>query len=191
MAIRDILEIGHPLLRTAASPVELQNLNSPAVQGLIDDLIDTMRDANGAGLAANQVGEPLQVCVLEVSDNPRYPYKPTIPLTVLINPVLEVVGSETFENYEGCLSVPNLRGLVPRHTQIRVRALDRRGDAIDAEVSGLTAATYQHEVDHLRGVLFVDAVADTASLCTWNEFELRHKDAFVARARALVSRYGG
>ncbi len=190
MAIRKIATIGHPVLREWARPVSREELASRPVQAFIDDLVETMRDANGAGLAANQVHEPVRICAIEVSDNPRYPYKPNIPLTILVNPQLDLVGDETFDNYEGCLSVPNLRGLVPRRTQVRVRAWDRHGAPIDAVVKGLSAGTYQHEVDHLDGVLFVDRVADSRTLCTWAEFDRFHRAAFVERATALVRRFG-
>ncbi len=190
MAIRKIAAIGHPVLRERARPVSREELASPATQTFIDDLIETMRDANGAGLAANQVHEPVRICAIEVSDNPRYPYKPNIPLTILVNPELELVGDETFDNYEGCLSVPNLRGLVPRRAQVHVRAWDRRGETIDMVVKGLTAGTYQHEVDHLDGLLFVDRVVDSKTLCTWAEFDRFHRAAFVERATALVRRFG-
>ncbi len=190
MAIRKIASIGHPVLREPTRPVSREELASPAMQAFIDDLVETMRDASGAGLAANQVHEPVRICAIEVSDNPRYPYKPNIPLTILVNPQLELVGDETFDNYEGCLSVPNLRGLVPRRTQVHVRAWDRRGEAIDMVVKGLSAGTYQHEVDHLDGFLFVDRVVDTHTLCTWAEFDRFHRAAFVERATALVRRFG-
>jgi peptide deformylase len=190
MAIRKIASIGHPVLRQSARTISRAELASPAVQAFIDDLVETMRDANGAGLAANQVYEPVRICAIEVSDNPRYPYKPNIPLTVLVNPQIELVGDETFENYEGCLSVPNLRGLVPRSTEVRLRAWDRHGADIDRTVSGLSAGTYQHEVDHLDGVLFVDRVIDPKTLCTWAEFDRFQREAFVARARELVRRFG-
>jgi peptide deformylase len=149
-----------------------------------------MRDANGAGIAANQVHEAVRVCVIEVANNPRYPYKPNWPLTVLVNAVLEPTTSETFLNNEGCLSVPNLRGEVPRFTGVRVRALDRHGKDLDFEVRGLTAGTFQHELDHLDGKLFVDRVVDTRTLCTWADFERFHKERFVERAKALVARFG-
>lgn len=186
MTVRDILHIGHPVLRERAQPVD------PAdVQDLIDDLVDTMRAANGAGLAANQIGAPVQVCVIEVRPaNPRYPYKPEIPLTVLINPELEVLTEETFANYEGCLSVPGLRGVVDRAVEVRVRALDRGGDQIDAVVRGLSAGTFQHETDHLHGTLFIDRVTDTRTLCTWDEFRARHEADFITRVEALVTRFG-
>ena len=130
------------------------------MQELVDDLIDTMRDANGAGLAANQIGVTRRVVVIEVGDNPRYPYKPRIPLTVAINPVIEPLDDELVEINEGCLSVP-LRGVVARHVNIRVRYLDRDGVEHDEVKRGLTAGTWQHECDHLDGVLIVDRVVDT------------------------------
>jgi peptide deformylase len=170
--------------------VSREELAAPAIQSFIDDLVETMRDARGAGLAANQVHEPVRICAIEVSDNPRYPYKPNIPLTILVNPEVERLGDETFDNYEGCLSVPDLRGVVPRHTRVHVRAWDRHGNDIDMTVDGLSAGTYQHEVDHLDGVLFVDRVVDSKTLCTWAEFDRHHRAAFVERATALVRRFG-
>jgi peptide deformylase len=190
VSIRKIATIGHPVLRQRAREVGSDELRSADMQRFIDDLVETMRDANGAGLAANQVYEPVRVCAIEVKDNPRYPYKPEIPLTVLINPTLEPLGTEVFENYEGCLSVPNLRGVVERFTMVRLRALDRNGEPIDREVRGLSAGTFQHEVDHLDGRIFVDRVKDTRTLTTWQDFERYHQKAFVERARALVARFG-
>ena len=127
-------------------------LASPEVQTLIDDMIDTMHAANGAGLAANQVHESVRIAVIEVDHNPRYPYKPPIPLTVVVNPVIEPVDDETVEINEGCLSVPDLRGNVWRIVNIRVRYLDRHGVAHDEIKRGLTAGTFQHECDHLDGL---------------------------------------
>lgn len=190
MAIRKIAQIGHPVLRERAREVTRDELRSPEMQRFIDDLVETMRDANGAGLAAIQVHEPIRIAAVEVRNNPRYPYKPEIPLTILVNPVLTPVGDETFENYEGCLSVPNLRGLVSRSLHLHVRAWDRHGNEIDEVVHGLKAGTYQHEVDHLDGVIFVDRVRDPRSLTTWTEFERYHRDAFVARISELVARVG-
>ena len=188
--LRKIAQIGHPVLRQPAREVSRDELATPAIQQFIDDLIDTMRDANGAGLAANQVFEPIQICAIEVSDNPRYPYKPNIPLTVLVNPVLTPLDDEQFDNYEGCLSVPNIRGVVPRYVNLRVRALDRHGEEIDHTVRGVTAGTYQHEVDHLAGVLFLDKVVDPRTLCTWTEFERFHKAGFIEQITAFVKRVG-
>ena len=190
MALRKIATIGHPVLRELARALTLDELASPATQALIDDMIETMRDANGAGIAANQVYAPVQICVICVENNPRYPYKPNFPLTVLVNPVVEALTTETFRNFEGCLSVPNLRGEVERFTQVRVRALDRNGGPLDFDVKGLTAGTFQHELDHLRGKLFVDRVTDTTTLCTLSEFERHFQAGFVERAKALVAKYG-
>ncbi len=190
MAIRKIAQVGHPVLRQVAREVGRDELFSDEMQRFIDDLVETMRDANGAGLAANQIYEPVQICAIEVGENPRYPYKPKIPLTILVNPKIEPLTDETFENYEGCLSVPDMRGIVRRHVEIRVRAWDRYGEPIDRIVRGLSAGTFQHEVDHLYGKLFLDRVEDPRTLCTWANFERYHKDAFVKRVEALVARFG-
>lgn len=190
MALRKIATIGHPVLRERAREVTRDELADASLQRLIDDMVDTMRDANGAGLAANQVHEPVRICVIEVANNPRYPYKPNWPLTILVNPAVLATTDEVFLNNEGCLSVPNLRGEVQRFAGVRVRAWDRSGKDVDFEVRGLTAGTFQHEVDHLDGKLFVDRVADTRSLCTWSDFERFHRAAFVERATALVARFG-
>jgi peptide deformylase len=193
VTVRTIRQIGDPVLRQRAHEVDPSTIGSARVQGVVDDLIDTMRDANGAGLAANQIGVLDRIVVMEVGDNPRYPYKPRIPLTVAINPVVDPVpgadGSpETVDINEGCLSVP-LRGVVPRHVHVRVRYLDRDGVAHDEVVHGLTAGTWQHECDHLDGVLVVDR-ADPRTLATWAEYEAHHRDAFVARITEFVARVG-
>src|SRR5580692_1477584 len=189
MAIRKIAQIGHPVLRQVAREVTREHLATPAMQQFIDDLIETMRDADGAGLAAIQVYEPIRICAIEVRDNPRYPYKPKIPLTILVNPTLTPVGDELFDNNEGCLSVPNLRGVVKRFVHVRVQAQDRDGHPIDEVVHGLKAGTYQHEVDHLNGRVFVDR-ADPATFATWTEFERHHRAAFVEQVQQLVARVG-
>ena len=189
MATRDILTIGHPILRQPARALTDEEIASAPIQQLIDDMIETMRDASGAGIAANQVGEAVQVAVMEVTDNPRYPYKPPIPLTVAVNPVIEPLDDELVEINEGCLSVP-LRGNVMRHVNVRIRYQDRDGGHHDDVVRGLTAGTWQHECDHLGGVLFVDRVADPTTLATWDEFEAHHRDAFVERITAFVARVG-
>ena len=190
MAILKIATLGHPVLREVARPVTLEQLRTPELQGFIDDLVETMFDANGAGLAANQVYRPVQICAICVKNNPRYPYKPNYPLTVLVNPVLTLLGEDNFLNYEGCLSVPNLRGEVRRSAHVHVHALDREGKELDFEVKGLTAGTFQHEVDHLYGKIFVDRVENTHSLATWGDFERHHQAAFIERAKAIVAKYG-
>jgi peptide deformylase len=191
VTVREILTVGHPLLRQPAEEIPVGEIASGDVQQLIDDLVDTMRHANGAGLAANQIGVPRRAAVIEVAnDNPRYPYKPLIPLTVVINPVIEPIDEEMVEINEGCLSVPNLRGLVARHVNVRVRWLDRSGTPHDEVRRGLTAGTFQHECDHLDGVLFLDRVTDPTTFTTWEQFERFHRDAFVERITAFVARVG-
>jgi len=190
VAVREIVTIGDPVLRERAREVTPEELRSPDVQHLIDDLIETRRAANGAGLAANQVGEALRIAVAEVEGvNPRYPYKPPIPLTVMVNPVIEPADGETIEINEGCLSVPDLRGYLRRHLNVRVKYLDRDGKEHVEVKRGLTAGTFQHEVDHLDGVLFVDR-ADPRTLATWEQFDRNQRVDFEARARAIVERAG-
>lgn len=190
MTVRDVATVGHPFLREWALPVEPSSLGEPATQDFIDDLVETMRCYNGAGLAAPQVLDARRIVAIEVSANPRYPYKPDIPLTVLVNPEIETLSDETFDNNEGCLSVPNLRGVTKRFVRIGVRALDRHGAPWEREIRGLSAVTFQHEVDHLNGTLFLDRVEDPTTLTTWEQFERFGKDEFTNRAAALVARFG-
>ncbi len=190
MTVRPIATIGHPVLRQPAREVAVDELGTGEIQRFIDDLIDTMRNAHGAGLAANQVNEAVRIAVIEVDHNPRYPYKPPIPLTVVVNPVLEPLDDELVEINEGCLSVPDLRGDVFRHVNVRVRYLDRHGGVHDEVKRGLTAGTFQHECDHLDGRLFVDRVRDTRTLSTWEQFERYRRDEFVARITEFVRRVG-
>lgn len=190
MSVREILHVGNPLLRERSREISRDELASPEMQQLIDDLIDTMHAANGAGIAAPQVGELVRITTIEVTKNPRYPYKPPIPLTIVVNPVIEFLDDELVEVNEGCLSVPNMRGNVMRHVNIRVRYLDRHGVEHDEVKRGLTAGTFQHEIDHLDGLLFLDRVADTRTLTTWEQFERFHRAAFVERITAFVERVG-
>ncbi len=189
MAVRTILQIGNPELRVTATPVDPGAIAGQEIQSLVDDLIDTMRAANGAGLAATQIGEHVRIAVMEVTDNPRYPYKPALPLTVAINPVIEPKDDELVEINEGCLSIP-LRGSLMRHVNIRVRYLDREGNQHDEIKRGLTAGTWQHEVDHLNGVLFVDRVEDPTTLATWEEWNAHHREAFIERITRFVEQVG-
>ncbi len=190
MAVREILTVGHPVLRERAREVTAIELASPAVQQLIDDLVDTMHAANGAGIAANQIGVPLRITTIEVNHNPRYPYKPQIPLTIVVNPRIEFLDDELVEINEGCLSVPNLRGNVMRHVNISVQYLDREGVAHHEIKRGLTAGTFQHECDHLDGRLFLDRVTDPTTFTTWEQFERFHRAAFVERITEFVRRVG-
>ena len=192
MSVLEIVTVGDPVLRERASELTAEELASDEVQGFIDDMIETMRAASGAGLAANQVGSLRRIAVVEVpaGGNPRYPYKPPIPLTVMVNPSLEPVGEEAVEINEGCLSVPGLRGTVDRYAAVRVRYLDRFGEPGDELRRGLTAGTFQHEVDHLDGVLFLDRVRRPETFATWEQFDRFGRAEFEATARAIVERLG-
>ena len=185
-----IAQIGHPILRQPTRILTREELLSEEIQSFLDDLVETMREASGAGLAANQVYQSLRICAVEVRNNSRYPYRPNIPLTILVNPVLTPASDETFINYEGCLSVPNLRGQVRRHCEVHVDALDREGNSISTVVKGMTAATYQHEVDHLDGRIFLDRVEDPNSVVTLENFQRYCMDKVAADVEALVKRYG-
>jgi peptide deformylase len=178
VAIRKIAQMGEPVLRRRADPIVPSEIRGAFVQTLIDDMIETMHDADGAGLAAPQVYESLQLCVIEVDKNPRYPQFESIPLTVLINPVVTpLVGTngvlsveDSFQMYEGCLSVPGMRGQVVRPRKVRVQALDRAGNALDFVWESFRAVVVQHETDHLLGTLYVDRV-DPKTLTFLREYE--------------------
>jgi peptide deformylase len=189
MAIRAILHVGHPVLRRQLEPVPQNQITSPEIQALIDDLIDTMRHANGAGIAANQIGAEVQIATIEVTQNPRYPYKPPIDLTVIINPTFRPLDGETVTINEGCLSVPGLRGDLQRHVSIEVSYLDRHGEQHTEVRRGLTAGTFQHEIDHLNGRMILDHI-DPATYTTWEMFDRYHRDAFVTRIESFVARIG-
>jgi peptide deformylase len=190
MAVRPVLEIGHPVLSRPAKPVDVDQIPSARVQSWIDDLIDTMRDRNGAGIAANQVGIEYRLFVVEVLDNPRYPYKPTIPLTILVNPEIRFLSDKMFTNNEGCLSVPNLRGDVSRHLEVEMSGYDRNGKHHAFEVKGYSAGTFQHEFDHLDGVLFPHRVTDPRTFSTWDVFKEYRQAEFTAQVESLVKTWG-
>jgi peptide deformylase len=177
-----ITTAGDPVLRERTLPISLQELRSPGVQRLIDDLIETRRAAGGAGLAAPQVSVSKRIAVVEVDDatRRRYPYKPLVPLRVIVNPVVEPLSDEQLLVNEGCLSVPGMRADVPRFTHIAVHYVDRDGSPREEVFDGLTAGTVQHEVDHLDGVLFLDR-ADPRSISTWEQFERHGMAAFRER----------
>ncbi len=156
--IRDVLKMGDPVLLQQARPVE--KFDTPELHALLTDLRDTMAHLAGAGLAAPQIGVSLQVVIFGVQKNPRYPQAEEVPDTVLINPVLTPLSDELEEDWEGCLSVPGLRGMVPRHTQLRYQGYDEKGNRIDRSVSGFHARVVQHECDHLIGVLYPMRIRD-------------------------------
>jgi peptide deformylase len=159
MAVREILKMGDERLLRVAQPVKA--FNTPELQALLKDLDDTMLAANGAGLAAPQIGVDLQVVVFGSGEgNPRYPDAPVVPYTVLINPVLTPIGDEEEEGWEGCLSVPGLRGVVPRFKRLRYQGFDETGQPIDRTVEGFHARVVQHECDHLIGKLYPMRVRD-------------------------------
>src|SRR5881296_4574367 len=145
MAILKVARLGHPLLRQVAKPVPRDEIGSPEIQRLIDDMVETMREYDGAGLAANQVHTLRQIAVIEVLGNPRYPDAPSIPLMVVVNPVVTPLTDELEEGWEGCLSVPDMRGMVPRYTAVRLQCLDREGQKIDIIAKDFFARVFQHE----------------------------------------------
>ena len=170
MSILKVARLGHPVLRQVTDPLSLRRLQSEEVQKFIDDMIETMKEYDGVGLAADQVHESKQIAVLEVADNPRYPEKPRVPLTVLINPKITPLTEETEDDWEGCLSVPDLRGKVPRFKSIRVQAWDRSGKELDFVAQEFHARVIQHEWDHLNGKVYLDRMRDLSTLTFLMEF---------------------
>jgi peptide deformylase len=162
MAIREILKMGDPRLLRVAQPVTA--FDTPELHALVADLFDTMRAANGAGLAAPQIGVDLQLVIFGFTRNPRYPGREAVPETVLLNPVITPLSDEIVEGWEGCLSVPGLRGLVPRHARIRYAGQDLRGRPIEREAEGFHAVVVQHECDHLIGRLYPTRMTDLTRL---------------------------
>jgi len=175
MATLDIIEIGHPSLREVASEVPVDQIKHADVQEFIDALIETSRHAGAVGIAANQVDKLWRIFVVEVADNPVWP---TYPLTVVINPTITYLTEDRFENYEGCLSIPRLRGVVHRCPVIQVTGYDRNALSVDFEVRGVAASIFQHETDHLNGVLFPDRLIDPRTLSTNEEFVQRYAESF-------------
>jgi peptide deformylase len=158
MTVREILRMGDPRLLRVAEPV--REFGTPAMDGLIADMFDTMQAAHGAGLAAPQIGVNLQLVIFGFRQNQRYPQAPAVPETVLINPVLTPLSDEMEEGFEGCLSVPGLRGSVPRYTRLRYEGVDQHGNAFARDVEGFHARVVQHEVDHLLGILYPRRIRD-------------------------------
>ena len=170
VSILKVTRLGHPVLRKITEQVPPQELQSPAMQKFIDDMVETMKEYDGVGLAADQVFESKQVAVLEVADNPRYPNKPAVPLTVLVNPKITPLSEEMEEDWEGCLSIPDLRGLVPRYKTIHVQALGRNGEPLDFVAKDFHARVIQHEFDHLNGKVYLDRMRDLTTLAFLQEF---------------------
>ena len=162
MAVRRILRMGDPRLLQVSAPVT--EFDTPALHALIADMTETMAAAHGAGLAAPQIGVPLRVVIFGGAPSPRYPDAGDVPWTVLINPVLEPLSDQQQEDWEGCLSVPGLRGRVPRFTRLRYAGHDVRGERFERDVQGFHARVVQHEVDHLDGVLYPQRMHDLRTL---------------------------
>jgi peptide deformylase len=158
MTVREILKMGDPRLLRVAQPVE--QFDTPELTELIDDMFETMKHANGAGLAAPQIGVDLQLVIFGFDRNERYPEAPAVPKTVLINPTITPLGDGEVDGWEGCLSVPGLRGVVPRWERIRYTGVDPQGNVIDREADGFHARVVQHEVDHLLGRLYPTRMRD-------------------------------
>jgi len=172
MSVLNIARLGHPKIRNGAEPVSEKELLSQERQKFIDDLVETMREANGVGIAAPQVHVSQQIIAIEVSpENPRYPNQAAVPLTILINPKIIQHEDETEDGWEGCLSVPDLRGQVPRWTWVKVAGLDRHGHAVEFEAQKFFARVIQHEVDHLNGKVFLDRLPDLHTLTHLREYE--------------------
>ncbi len=173
MAILKVARLGHPVLRRRAEPLTPETLALPETQRLIDDMIETMREYDGAGLAGNQVHALQRIAVIEVQANPRYPDAPHIPLMVVVNPVVTPLTDETEDGWEGCLSVPDMRGVVPRFTAVRLECLDRSGARVDLVAKDFFARVIQHEADHLDGIVYVDRMRDLSTLSYMAEWQ-RH-----------------
>ncbi len=170
MAILKVTRLGHPVLRKVTENISVKELKTAAMQRFIDDMVETMKEYDGVGLAADQVFTSKQLAVLEVADNPRYPNKGKVPLTVLVNPKITPLSDEMEEDWEGCLSIPDLRGSVPRYKRIHVSALDRDGSKLDFTVKDFHARVIQHEYDHLNGKVYLDRMRDLSTLSFLQEF---------------------
>ena len=158
MAVREVLRMGHPVLRERAKPVD--KLGTPELAALVADMKDTMAAKNGAGLAAPQIGVGQRVVIFGVTPNPRYPDAEEVPFTVLVNPKIVLLTREVEEGWEGCLSVPGMRGVVPRYTKLRYSGFDEHGNPIEREAEGFHARVVQHECDHLDGILYPQRMTD-------------------------------
>ena len=173
--ILKVARLGHPAIRSPARTVDPAMIKSLEFQRLLDDMVDTMREYSGVGLAAPQVHLSIQVAVLEVSHHPRYPDMPEVPLTYLINPQVTVLDPALVEDWEGCLSIPEMRGLAPRYKQLRVIALGRLAEQLDFVASDFHARVIQHETDHLKGEVYLDRMPHLRSLshlAEWQRFVL-------------------
>ena len=172
MAVRDIIRMGHPTLRTPARPLTDAEITSPDTRRLVDDMIDTLHHSGGIGLAAPQIDVPVRLAIIEIDpEASRYGDIPPMPLTVFVNPRIEVVDEASAGFWEGCLSVPGLRGWVERPQHVRVSARNLAGEPLELELRGFLATVFQHEFDHLDGRLYIDRMTDPTRLMFEEEFE--------------------
>ena len=184
----NIAQIGHPILRNKTKDIPINEIKSENTKKIIEKMIKTMRMHNGAGLAANQIYEPISICIVEVLDNPRYKHLNTIPLKVLINPkVIIKKDSATFNSYEGCLSVPNLRGKVKRYNNINVTYYTKDAKKITEDIKGLESIVYQHEIDHLDGYLFTDKVENNSTLVTYENYQKYYEEGYKKELENFIS----
>ncbi len=170
MSILKVARLGHPVLRAKATPIDPAEIGSPVVQKLIDDLIDTMQEYHGIGLAAPQVHEGVRVFIAGIEEEDRRTGEVEIIPIAIVNPEITPIGRDLVEDWEGCLSIPDIRGRVPRNRRIRVRGFDRHGEPLDMELEDFPARVVQHENDHLNGVLFVDRMKSFESLAFLDEY---------------------
>jgi len=173
--ILKVARLGHPVIRTKAQPVAVDKIKNHDFQKLLDDMVETMHEYIGVGLAGPQVHLPLQVAVLEVEHHPRYTDMPSVPLTYLINPVVTILDDEKIDDFEGCLSIPDMRGSVPRFKKLHVKALGRNGETLDFIAEDFHARVIQHETDHLKGEVYLDRMPDLrtlAHLAEWQRYVL-------------------
>jgi len=170
MSILKVARLGHPVLRNVAKNLPPKEISAPETRQLIDNMVETIKEYDGVGLAAVQVHVPKQIAVLEVANNPRYPEKPEVPLSVLINPKIEPLSEEMEEDWEGCLSIIEMRGKVPRYKEIKVVGRNRDGKELDFVASGFHARIIQHEWDHLQGKVFLDRMKDLSTLTYLPEY---------------------
>lgn len=171
MSVLEVIKMGNPRLREVCSPISSSEINTPEFQKFVDDLIETQRAEDGAGIAAPQVDVLKRIFTMEMKENPRYPNKKSFPLVFAINPEIEPISNTKIESWEGCLSIPGIRGWLPRYEQIRLKALDRFGKPFTIALDGFAAIVAQHELDHLNGILLIDRMESMKTLSFQKEFE--------------------
>jgi peptide deformylase len=169
--ILKVARLGHPVIRTKAQPIAVEMIKTHDFQKLLDDMVETMHEYIGVGLAGPQVHLPLQVAVLEVEKHPRYPEMPSVPLTYLINPVVTILDDSKVDEFEGCLSIPDFRGMVPRFKKLQVKALGRNAEPLDFIAEDFHARVIQHETDHLKGEVYLDRMPNLKSLAHLAEWQ--------------------